>query len=174
MSVQARLSKFLYRKPDVPETAFVAPNAILVGDVRIGEKSSIWYGAVLRADINYISIGNNTNLQDRVIGHLADDFPLVVGDFVTVGHGAILHACEIEDECLIGMASIILDGVKIGKQSIIAAGTVVPMGMTIPDGTLVAGVPGKIKQSLSTEKRKSLKGWAEKYLEVKNGHQGLS
>ena len=124
----------------------------------------------MRGDINYISIGESTNLQDGVIGHLADEFPLIIGDFVTVGHGAILHACTIGDECLIGMGATILDGAKIGHQSIIAAGTVVPMGMDIPPGSLVAGVPGKIKNSLSEEKRCGIRSWAEKYVVVKESH----
>ena len=108
-----------------------------------------------------------------MIGHLADEFPLIVGNFVTVGHGAILHACEIGDESLIGMSATILDGAKIGAQCIIAAGTVVPMGMEIPDGSLVAGVPGKIKQSLPIDRRDALKEWAVKYIHVKNAHARL-
>ena len=95
------------------------------------------------ADINYISIGKCSNIQDGVIGHLSDDFPLIVGDYVTVGHGAVLHACTIEDECLIGMNSTILDGATIGKNSIVAAGAVVPVGMNVPEGSLVAGMPAK-------------------------------
>lgn len=173
MSVQDRLSIFLDRVPVVAESAYIAPTATLVGDVRVGDDSSIWYGSVLRGDINYISIGKASNLQDGVIGHLADDFPLLVGDFVTVGHGAILHACEIGDECLVGMNSTILDGCKIGRQSIVAAGTVVPVGMEVPEGSLVAGVPGKLKKSLSIDQRESLKGWAEKYLAVKRAHHAL-
>ena len=174
MSVKDRLSTFLNRVPVVAESAYIAPTATLVGDVRVGDNSSIWYGSVLRGDINYISIGKASNLQDGVIGHLADDFPLLVGDFVTVGHGAILHACEIGDECLIGMNSTILDGCKIGRQSIVAAGTVVPVGMEVPEGSLVAGVPGKFKKPLSIDQRESLKGWAEKYLAVKRAHHALS
>ena len=97
---------------------------------------------------------------------MSNDYPLIIGDLVTVGHGAIIHACKIENECLIGMNSTILDGVVIGKNSIIAAGTVVPTGMVVPEGSLVAGIPGKIKRSLTNSQRKSIKDWAGKYVEV--------
>jgi carbonic anhydrase/acetyltransferase-like protein (isoleucine patch superfamily) len=174
MNVEKRLDTFLGKNPTLGEGCFVAPSASIMGDLRVGKNSSIWYGAVLRADINFISIGECTNLQDGVIGHLADEFPLVVGNYVTVGHGAILHACTVEDECLIGMGATILDGAHVGRQSIIAAGTVVPMGMNIPEGSLVAGVPGSLKKPLSLAKREGLKGWALKYLEVKDAHLAKS
>lgn len=173
MNVKDRLAEFLGQKPTYESDVFIAPNAIVVGDVRIGKQSSIWYGSVLRGDINYIQIGNFSNLQDGVIGHLSDDRPLLVGDYVTVGHGAIIHACTIEDECLIGMNATVLDGAVVGKQSIVAAGTVVPVGMLIPPGSLVAGVPGTVKRELGIEKRNGLKKWAEKYLDVAKAHQEL-
>ncbi len=153
--------------PDV----FVAPTAVVIGDVQMDEGSSLWYGGVLRGDINSIKIGKFSNLQDGVIGHLADEYPLVVGQYVTVGHGAVIHACEIGDECLIGMNSTILDGAKIGEQSIVAAGSLVPAGMEVPAGSLVAGVPAKIKKELSDKERNDLKKWAEKYLAVANAHR---
>lgn len=171
MNTKDRLKKFLSKKPSYPDSAYIAESAILVGDVTLGEFSSVWYNCVLRADINFIKIGEFSNIQDSVVGHLSNDFPLIVGDFVTIGHGAVIHACEIEDECLIGMNATVLDGAAIGKNSIIAAGTVVPSGMSIPAGSLVAGVPGKIKKSLSENKRKSIKGWAEKYIEVAKAHK---
>lgn len=153
--------------PDV----FVAPTAVVIGDVQMDEGSSLWYGGVLRGDINSIKIGKFSNLQDGVIGHLADEYPLVVGQYVTVGHGAVIHACEIGDECLIGMNSTILDGAKIGEQSIVAAGSLVPAGMEVPAGSLVAGVPAKIKKELSDKERNDLKKWAEKYLAVAKAHR---
>lgn len=174
MNVEKRLRKFLSEKVSLGEDAWIASNATVVGDVRIGTHSSVWYQAVLRGDINYIEIGKCSNLQDGVIGHLSDDHPLIVGDYVTVGHGAVIHACKIGDECLIGMNATILDGAVIGRQSIIAAGTVVPSGMVVPEGSLVAGVPGKVKSLLNSEKREALKGWAEKYLEVTKSHRGLN
>ena len=110
-------------------------------------------------------------MQDGVIGHLADDFPLEVGKFVTVGHGAVIHACVIEDECLIGMNATVLDGARIGRQSIVAAGAVVPQGMQVPEGSLVAGVPAATRRTLSPERRLGLRKWAEKYIEVSKAHQ---
>ena len=173
LNLKDRLREFLNKKPSFACDVFIASNAIVVGDVRIGKKSSVWYGSVLRGDINYIEIGSFSNLQDGVIGHLSDDQPLIVGNYVTVGHGAIIHACKIEDECLIGMNATVLDGAVVGKQSIIAAGTVVPVGMVIPPGSLVAGVPGTIKRTLGDDQRNGIKKWAEKYVQVAKAHQEL-
>ena len=171
MKVDERLKKFLSKKPFLEKNIFVAPNATVVGDVRIGSYSSVWYGSILRADINYIEIGRCTNVQDGVIGHLSDDQPLIIGDYVTVGHGAIIHACKIENECLIGMNATILDGAVIGEQTTIAAGAVVPSGMIVPPGSLITGIPGKLKRILNGEERKELKNWAKKYVEVAKAHQ---
>ena len=157
MDTTKRLDKHLGEEPLYGPDVFVAPTAVVLGDVQMDEGSSLWYGGVLRGDINSIKIGKYSNLQDGVIGHLADDYPLVVGEYVTVGHGAVIHACEIEDECLIGMNSTILDGARIGKQSVVAAGSLVPVGMQVPEGSLVAGVPAKVKKSLSEEERAGIK-----------------
>ena len=171
MDVDQRLDKHMGEEPLYGPDVFVAPTAVVIGDVQMDEGSSLWYGGVLRGDINSIKIGKFSNLQDGVIGHLADDYPLVVGKYVTVGHGAVIHACEIGDECLIGMNSTVLDGAKIGKQSIVAAGSLIPAGMEIPAGSLVAGVPAKIKKQLSEEERGGLKKWAVKYLAVAKAHR---
>ena len=120
MGVGERLANFLKKTPRIGDSVFIAPSASVIGDVTLEDNVSIWYQAVLRGDINSIRIGYGTNLQDGVIGHLSDDYPLIVGEYVTVGHGAVLHACEIEDECLIGMNSTILDGSRIGKHSIVS------------------------------------------------------
>lgn len=173
MSVEERLSEFLSKKPLIGDDVFIAPGAVVVGDVTVGNNSSVWYNCVLRGDINSITIGFGTNIQDGVIGHLADDYPLIVGNMVTVGHGAVIHACTIEDECLIGMNATVLDGAHIGKQSIIAAGSVVPVGTVIPEGSLFAGVPGEVKKRLSVQQRSSLKTWAEKYLSVSRAHREI-
>ena len=173
MDLNRRLSTFLNRTPDLGSGVFVAPNAIVVGDVRVGQDSSIWYGATLRADINYISVGRGTNLQDGMIGHMADEWPLVIGHYVTVGHGAMLHACKIADECLVGMRATIMDGAQIGRQSIIAAGSVVPKGMIVPEGSMVAGIPADIKKSLTKEKRNELRKHAEKYVQVRKKYLEL-
>ncbi|HAW97463.1 MAG TPA: gamma carbonic anhydrase family protein [Opitutae bacterium] len=171
MKVTDRLCAFLGKEPTLGENAFVAPTATVVGDVRLGDGVSVWYGAVLRADINFISIGEGSNLQDGVIGHLADDFPLEIGQYATIGHAAVIHACAIGDECLIGMNATVLDGAVIGSQSIVAAGSVVPEGMQIPDGSLVAGVPATIRKPLSRDRREGIRAWAEKYLEVAKAHR---
>ena len=171
MKLSERLSLHLKKKSVFESGVFVAPGAIVLGDVRLGKNANIWYGAVLRGDINSISIGEGSNIQDGVIGHLSDDYPLIVGNYVTVGHGAVIHACTIEDECLIGMNSTILDGARIGRQSIVAAGAVVSSGMEVPAGSLVAGIPATIKKTLSAERRTGLRKWAEKYLEVAKAHQ---
>jgi carbonic anhydrase/acetyltransferase-like protein (isoleucine patch superfamily) len=131
-------------KPNISKTAFIAETAVLVGDVRVGRSASIWYNAVLRADLARIEIGDYTNIQDGSVIHLEKDEPCIVGDYVTVGHGVILHGCVVEDDCLIGMHATILTGARIGKGSIIAAGALVPEGKVIPSGSLVMGVPGKI------------------------------
>ena len=171
MDITERLDKYMGEEPLYGPDVFVAPTAVVIGDVQLDEGASVWYGAVLRGDINSIKIGKFSNLQDGVIGHLADDHPLVVGKYVTVGHGAVIHACEIGDECLIGMNSTVLDGAKIGKQSIVAANSLVSAGMDVPEGSLVAGVPARIKRQLSDEERNKLKGWAKKYLVVAKVHR---
>ena len=171
MDTTERLEKYLGEEPMYGPDVFVAPTAVVVGDVQLDEGASLWYGGVLRGDINSIKIGKFSNLQDGVIGHLADDHPLVVGQYVTVGHGAVIHACEVEDECLIGMNSTILDGAKIGRQSIVAANSLVPAGMEVQEGSLVAGVPAKVKRELTQEERDKLKGSAETYLLVSKAHR---
>ena len=171
MKLSQRLATYLKKKPTLGKGVFIAPKATVVGDVRLGQDSSVWYGAVLRGDINFISVGEGSNLQDGVIGHLSDDLPLEVGDYVTVGHGAVIHACVIEDECLVGMNATIMDGARIGRQSIVAAGTVVPQGMQVPEGSLVAGVPATTRKALSSERRQGLRQWEEKYVEVARAHR---
>ncbi|MDQ2919422.1 MAG: gamma carbonic anhydrase family protein, partial [Verrucomicrobiota bacterium] len=127
--------------PRIHSSAFVVPTATIIGDVSLGEESSVWYGAVLRGDINRIVIGPRTNIQDNVVVHLSDDHPAIVGELVTIGHSAIIHACTIDDEILIGMGAIILDGAEIGARSIIGANTLVTVGKKIPPGSLVYGSP---------------------------------
>jgi carbonic anhydrase/acetyltransferase-like protein (isoleucine patch superfamily) len=141
-----------------------------MGDVRIGPKACVLYQCVLRGDIDKIIVGEGTNIQDGTVIHLADDSPVIIGDYVTVGHNAVVHACTVEDECLIGISSTILDGAVIGRRSIVAAGAVVPPGMIVPPGSMVMGVPGKIKP-LSEERQSSLRTWAEKYIEISAEHK---
>ena len=173
MTVGERLQRFLARKPTLSNDVFIAPSASVIGDVRLGERSSVWYGCVLRGDINYIRIGRCTNVQDGTVIHLADDYPALVGDYVTIGHAAVVHACEVQDECLVGMNATILDGAVIGTRSIVAAGSLVPQGMEVPPGSLVAGVPARVRRNLSGQEQEGLKAWAEKYLKVAEAHAVL-
>lgn len=151
--------------PRLHPTAFVASTATVVGDVTIAEEASVWYGALLRGDINRIVIGARTNIQDSAIIHLADDWPAIIGEMVTVGHGAIVHACTIADEVLVGMGAVILDGAEIGARSIIGANSLVTAGMKIPAGSMVLGSPAKITRQLSIGEQSSIKQWALKYVE---------
>ncbi len=130
-------------------TAFIAPTASVMGDVTLGEDSSVWYGAVLRADMAPIVIGPQTNIQDGVIAHVDEEVPCIIGTRVGVGHRVILHGCIVEDDCLIGMGSVLLNGVRIGTGSVVAAGAVIPEGMAVPPGSLVMGVPGRIVRPVS-------------------------
>ena len=172
MTNQERLNRYLGKKPTIHPTAWVAKSADVMGDVRIGPKSCVLYQCVIRGDIQKIVIGEGTNIQDGTVIHLADELPAIIGDYVTVGHKAMIHACTIEDECLIGMSSTILDGAVIGRRSIVAAGALVPPGMKVPPGSMVMGVPGKIT-SLSEDRQAGLRFWAEKYIEVSAEHRRL-
>ncbi|MCL4164348.1 UNVERIFIED_CONTAM: hypothetical protein GTU68_006782 [Idotea baltica] len=157
--------------PKVAKTAFVASNSTILGDVTIGEKSSVWYQSVLRADIESIHIGEGSNLQDGVIVHLASDIGTQVGDYVTVGHRALLHACHIEDEVLVGMGAIIMDGAHIGARSIVAAGSIVTKDKVIPPGSLVMGSPAKVVRKLPLDQQSSIRDMAEKYICVAAEHR---
>src|SRR3954470_13580841 len=137
MTIHDRLAQHLAKTPDTSRALFVAKNASIMGDVTLGAQSSVFYGAVLRGDIARIVVGEGTNIQDNCIVHLADDLDAVIGAWCTIGHGAIVHACTIEDECLIGMGATILDGARIGARSIVGAGAVVTQRMQVPPGSMV-------------------------------------
>lgn len=171
MTIEERLSTFLDQRPQIEESTYVAKGAIVIGAVSLGHNSSVWHNAVLRGDINTIEIGEGSNVQDGTVIHLADDFGVKIGSYVTIGHSAIIHACEIGNECLVGMRATILDGALIGAQSIVGAGAVVTKDTQIPEGSLVLGVPAKVVRSLSDEERAKLKGLAEKYVNVSRGHK---
>jgi len=154
------------KSPDVHHTCFIAPDSVIVGDVSIGEESSIWFKAVVRGDINYIRIGSWTNIQDGCIIHVTGGTsPTEVGDYVTVGHGAILHGCKIGNGCLIGMGSVILDDAKIGDCSMIAAGSIVKQGTVIPPGSMAAGNPAVIKRKVPKTESDGFIEWARQYRE---------
>lgn len=159
-----QLDKFLGKKPKLGKGVYIAKTATVIGDVTLGTRSSVWYGAVLRGDINRIVVGHHSNIQDNAVLHLADDFPCLVGNWVTVGHSAIVHACKVDDEVLVGMGAVILDGAVIGKQSLIGAGALVTQGVKIQPGSLVLGSPAKVVRKLTTKERAGLKWWAEKYV----------
>jgi gamma-carbonic anhydrase len=163
-NLKEQLERFLRRAPRLGQGVYIARGAVVVGDVSLGEHSSVWYNAVLRGDINQIVIGHHSNIQDNTVVHLADDFGCVVGNFVTIGHSVVLHACTVGDECLVGMGSVILDGSIIGEQSIIGARALVTQGTQIPAGSLVLGAPAKVVRALSPEERQRIKYWAEKYV----------
>jgi len=173
MTIEERLEKFLSCRPKTKKAAFVASDATLVGDVRLGKNASVFYGCVLRADIESIIIGDNSNIQDGTMIHLADDLPTIVGDDCTVGHGAILHACTIGAGSLIGMGATVLDGAVIGEECLIGAGAVVTPRTKIPDGSMVIGAPAVVKRALSPEERAGLREWARKYVHVARAHAAL-
>ena len=172
MTFPERMARFLEARPSIHPTAFVAPGADLVGDVSLAEESSVWFQTVLRADINRIVIGPRSNVQDGSVVHLADDYGVFVGELVTVGHKAILHACTVADEVLIGMGAIILDGSEIGARSIIGAGALVTGGKKIPPGSLVLGSPAKVVRTLSLDEQAGIKVWAEKYVALSRVYKG--
>jgi carbonic anhydrase/acetyltransferase-like protein (isoleucine patch superfamily) len=163
--LQRQLDTFLRRKPKLGEGVYIARGAVVLGDVTLGDHSSVWYNAVLRGDINRIEIGHHSNIQDNAVLHLADEFPCIVGNWVTIGHSAIVHACKVGDECLIGMGATILDGAEIGEQSIIGANALVTQFTLIPPGSLVVGSPATVKRALSADERATLKDWARKYVD---------
>lgn len=160
-------------KPSLHDSVFIAPTAVVIGRVEIGEGSSIWFNCVVRGDINRISIGSNTNIQDGSLLHVTHRHPLVVKERVTVGHGAILHGCTVESDCLISMGAVILDGALIGEGSIVAAGCVVAPDTNVPPGSLVMGVPGKIARTVTTEDRNKIdRGW-QNYLHYSGVYRGM-
>jgi len=170
MTIQQRLAQFLGKTPDVSGAIFVAPNATVMGDVTLGRQSSVFYGAVLRGDINRIVVGEGSNLQDNVVVHLSDDAGVRIGDHVTVGHAAIIHACTIDDGCLIGMGATILDHAHIGADSLVGANALVPQGFSCPPGSLVFGSPARVVRALTDEERGAGRRLAAKYREVAKAH----
>lgn len=157
-------------KPEIHEDAFVADTACVIGDVNIGKGSSIWYGAVVRGDIENITIGEFTNIQDNSVVHTETDIPTKIGDYVVVGHNAIVHGCTIGNNCLIGMGAIILNNAEIGDNCIIGAGAVVPEGKVIPANSLVLGIPGKVVRQVTEEEIESNRKNALRYNELFKKH----
>lgn len=161
------------RIPDVPASVFVAPTAVVVGDVVLGDESSVWYGAVLRGDVAPIRVGARTNIQDHCVLHGTTGGPeLRVGSEVTVGHRAILHGATIEDRCLIGMGAILLDGCRIGEESLVAAGAVVLAGFSVPPRSFVAGMPATVRGPIPPEAHARLRDAARGYVALAREHAG--
>src|SRR3979411_1377075 len=160
--IAARLKK----GPTIHSSAWVVPGATVMGDLFLEEESRVWYGAVLRGDINRIVIGPRSNIQDNAVVHLDTGFPTLVGELVTVGHSAIVHACKIDNEVLVGMGAIILDGVEVGARSIIGANALVTLGTKIPPGSLVLGSPAKVRRQLTLDEQNDLARWALSYVET--------
>ena len=151
--------------------AFAAENATIAGSVRLEKNSSVWYGAVLRADTGCITIGENSNVQDNAVLHTGPGLDVTIGRGVSIGHGAIVHGCTVGDNCLIGMHATILNGAVIGAGSLIAAGALVPEKMVVPAGSLVIGVPGKVVRPVSAAQAAGIKANEEEYLELARAHK---
>lgn len=163
------LVPFDRKLPDIHPTAWV-DEATIVGEVAIGAESSAFFGAVVRGDRNSITIGERTNLQDNVVVHVDADAPVVIGDGVSIGHGAVVHGCTIGDDCLIGMNSTVLSHAVIGAGSLVAAGAVVLEGTVVPPGSLVAGVPAKVRRELTSDEQEAVRGNARVYLELSRAY----
>ena len=153
------------RIPKLHESVFVADGAKIIGDVEIGEDSGIWFNVVIRGDVNSIHIGSRTNIQDNSVLHVTSKTaPLNIGSDITIGHGAVLHGCTIEDFCLIGMGAIVMDKAHIHRHSMVAAGTIVLEGFDVPEGMLVAGIPAKVKRALTEDERQFIRQSALNYV----------
>ena len=158
--------------PRIPPSAWVDPTAVVIGDVVIGERSSVWPNVTIRGDVHSIRIGNETNVQDGSVLHVEEHkFSLTVGDRVTVGHSVVLHGCVVEDDCLIGIGAVVLNGAVIGKGSVIAAGALVPEGMAIPPGSLAMGVPAKVRREVTPEEQERFRVNAQHYVELREKYK---
>ncbi len=160
--------------PSVPASAWVAPNATLVGSVTLAENASVFYGAVLRADVDSITLGEGSNIQDNVVVHCDAGVPTIIGANVSVGHGAVLHGCTVDDGSLIGMGATVLNRAVIGAGSLVAAGAVVLEGTVVPPGSLVAGVPAKVRRELTEEEREGIRENAQRYLGYREVHRSAA
>ena len=163
--VELMLKSFQNKHPKIHESAYVTDDAIIIGEVEIGAESSVWFGSILRGDVNYIRIGERTNIQDGSIIHVSSKtHPTVLEDEITVGHRVTLHGCHVETGCLIGIGSIILDGVRVGENSLVAAGSLLTPNTIIPPRSLVMGSPAKVKRQLSDDEVKDLERFWRNYV----------
>jgi gamma-carbonic anhydrase len=157
---------FCGKVPKAAASAYIDPSAQVIGDITIGERSSIWPNVSARGDVSSITIGDESNVQDNCVMHCDDGFPLIIGNRVTVGHLAMLHGCVIEDDSLIGIGAIILNGARIGKGSVVAAGALIPEGMQVPPNSMVMGVPGKVKREITAEERERFQLNCQHYVDL--------
>ena len=172
LSWSAMIRSYQGKTPIIPASCYVDVSAQLIGDVTLGENASIWMNAVLRGDVHSIHIGSNSNVQDCTVLHgMRGRYPVILGDWVTVGHSVTLHGCTIEDACLIGMGAVILNNARIGEGCIIGAGTVIPENTVVPPRTLWLGVPGKQRKQLTEEDREGILRYARNYLEYKEQYR---
>ncbi|MEU0653785.1 gamma carbonic anhydrase family protein [Streptomyces albogriseolus] len=171
MTHQALITGIGGREPRIDEGAFVAPTASVIGDVTLHAGASVWYGAVLRGDVESIAVGASSNVQDNCTLHADPGFPVTVGERVSVGHNAVVHGATVEDDCLIGMGATVLNGAVIGAGSLVAAQALVPQGMRVPPGSLVAGVPAKVRRELTREEREGLTLNGTMYAELAAAHR---
>ncbi len=155
---------YLHHTPQIAESAYIAHNATVIGDVHLAEKAVILFGAVMRGDFEAIYFGEGSNLQDNCVIHTDEGFPTRVGKYVSIGHAAVVHGATVEDRCLIGMGAVVLNGAVIGEGSLVAAGSVVLEGTQIPPGSLVAGIPGKVRRPLTEDEKQHIIVNAEKYI----------
>ena len=151
---------------NIKDSVVICSGAQVIGDVEIGEDASIWHGAVVRGDVNSIKIGNNSNVQDNCVIHCSKGFPTVIKDNVSIGHGAVVHGCILEDNVLVGMNATILNGAKIGKNSIVGAGAVVSEGKDFPEGSLILGVPARVVKELTEEQIRHIQENADNYVRL--------
>lgn len=170
MEIRQRLNAHLGQTPQIDPTAIVIAGAVVIGHVLLGPGASVFYGAVLRGDINAIEIGAGSNIQDNAVIHVSNERPAWVGEEVSIGHLACVHACRIEAGALIGMQATVLDGATVGAEALVAAGALIPAGMEVPEGMLAVGVPARIVRSLTAEERRQQRELAAKYQEVARAH----
>ncbi|WP_405482932.1 gamma carbonic anhydrase family protein [Streptomyces sp. NBC_00009] len=171
MGQQALITGIGGKDPDLDQEAFAAPTSVVIGEVTLHAGASVWYGAVLRADCGPIVLGADSNIQDNCTVHVDPGFPVTVGERVSVGHNAVLHGCTVEDDCLVGMGATVLNGAVIGAGSLVAAQALVPQGMQVPPGSLVAGVPAKVKRPLTDEERVGITLNGTLYVELAKAHR---
>jgi gamma-carbonic anhydrase len=164
------VSSYRGKEPQIGRDVFIAEGAHVIGEVVIGDCSSIWFNTVLRGDINRVVIGHHTNIQDLSVCHVTDDCACVVGNYVTVGHRVVLHGCTVGDEVMIGMGATLMNGVVVGEQSIIGAAALLTEGLEVPPGSLVYGAPAKVISHLGEKERRQIKSWAEEYCRVAAGY----